>query len=792
MFNLFWYEGFNNYYNRKLRYYDDINKYPSASYIQSDVINFNFADGITTTQVVTWPSAAEFSADYLVITNENNSINSRWFVIDADYKRKGQYVVSLKRDSIADALPNIVRSTVYCKKGTVNVNNPLIYNREDGWSCNQIKRGEVQIRDNTRCPWIVGYCSRKLSQTSVDVNVKQNYDIIVGTTYDEWEYKPYTAVSVGTLVSYNVRTSIALSNRASQIEYTTSRTDSGFSTTSFVSSIINSALVSQYRIPYDDVSNAYADIDSVFISNMKNYGLNYITEQKMADIMSYNGKRVRFNTAISGQYDYKYIQVNLLADATQNYVPVTAGTLFDSMKTAVAGLPYMTSKTPNNNSFKCSVTTTQFQLNVTNLEAGNYTVDISPNHGSPTAAGYDIFCMPYGNVHISNTGSTDPGVNENSQDNMNIMTQIATALGSNLYDLQLLPYCPIPQLERSLDIAANTDIYTTIKSGETVVNYLFWASDVNVNYDVYVSSLTNTDHVPFTVTDPKTQSNCDMYRLVSPNYSGQFEFSVAKNGGVKYFSVSMSMKPYNPFIRVAPNFKELYGREFRDARGLICGGDFSLPIVTDQFKQYEINNKNYANIFDRQIQNMEFTNRIAQVSDVVGAVAGTLAGGAGGAGAGAMFGPIGMGIGAGVAGVASAAGGIADVIVGNMQRREQMSYTKDMYDFNLDNIRALPYSLSKVSSFNYINKFFPFVEYYSCTDEERDIFKRKIAFEGMTIEAIGNIKDYWSEGNYFKGAIVIWDEQATDLSEFSADYHFVSDVSNELEKGIRLYAELPE
>ena len=118
--------------------------------------------------------------------------------------------------------------------------------------------------------------------------------------------------------------------------------------------------------------------------------------------------------------------------------------------------------------------------------------------------------MPYGNIYIANTGSSDPGVNENSQDNMNIMTQIATALGSNLYDLQLLPYCPVPQLQRSLDIAANTDIYTTIKSGETVVNYLFWASDINVNYDIYVSSLTNTDHIPFDVTNPHTQVQSEL------------------------------------------------------------------------------------------------------------------------------------------------------------------------------------------------------------------------------------------------------------------------------------------
>ena len=789
---LYWYVGFNNYFNRKLKYYDSISQYPDPFLVQDNVINFTPGDGVTTTQVCNsdiFRNDSNQTPDYCIVVNEYNTILSRWYVTDTSYSRAGQATVSLKRDSIADSIKDIMKSTVYCSKGYVDVNNPLVYNKEPGWTCNQIKKGEVQLRDNTRCPWIVGYCSRKLSQTSVAVNVKQNYDIIVHSTYDDWEYNPYTSVSAGTLVSYNARTSICSATRDSQVEYITSRTDSGFSTTAYLSSIRQSSLTSMYRVPYESISNAYSAMDSTFISNMKNYGLNYITEQKMADILSYNGKRVRFNTAISGQYDYKYIQVILLGNATQDYVPVTAGNLFDSMKTAVAGLPYMTSTTPNNYSFKCSVTTTQFQLTATNLEAGNYTVDISPNHSSPRAAGYDIFCMPYGDIYIANTGSTDPGVNENSQDNVNIMTQIATELGSNLYDLQMLPYCPIPQLQRSLDIAANTDIYTTIKSGETVVNYLFWASDINVNYDIYVNSLTNIDHIPFDVTEPHTQENCDMYRIVSPNYSGQFEFSVAKNGGVKYFSVAMSMKPYNPFIRVAPNFKELYGREFRDARGLVCGGDFSLPIVTDQFVQYEINNKNYANIFDRQIQNMEFNNTVAQAEDIVGAITGTLTGAASG---GAMmytsgFGALGAGaaIGAGI----TAASGVADIVVGNLQRREQMSYAKDMYNMNLGNVQALPYTLTKVSAFNYINKIFPLVEYYSCTEEERLIFNRKIKFEGMTVGAIGTLKEFTANGSesYFKGSVVIWND------DYDEDYHMANDASSELEKGIRIdYAKLSE
>lgn len=115
------------------------------------------------------------------------------------------------------------------------------------------------------------------------------------------------------------------------------------------------------------------------------------------------------------------------------------------------------------------------------------------------------------------------------------------------------------------------------------------------------------------IEDIKIANECDLYRLCSPNYNGAFDFNLMKNNKeVKKFNVDCQYKPYNPYIHVNPDFAGLYGRDFDDSRGLVCGGDFSIGIVNDQWNAYEIQNKNYQNIFNRQIQNMEVNNSIAR------------------------------------------------------------------------------------------------------------------------------------------------------------------------------------
>lgn len=138
--------------------------------------------------------------------------------------------------------------------------------------------------------------------------------------------------------------------------------------------------------------------------------------------------------------------------------------------------------------------------------------------------------------------------------------------------------------------------------------------------------------------DLKVSDACDMYRLVSPNFNGQFEFSVAKNGKINYFNVDYSYKPFNPYIHINPEFGGLYGEDFDDARGLILGGDFSLPFVTDAWTDYQVQNKNYNDIFDRQIKNMEVEQGIAKQEATVQAFTGAMSGAMTGAAAGATVG----------------------------------------------------------------------------------------------------------------------------------------------------------
>lgn len=87
-----------------------------------------------------------------------------------------------------------------------------------------------------------------------------------------------------------------------------------------------------------------------------------------------------------------------------------------------------------------------------------------------------------------------------------------------------------------------------------------------------------------TVLNRKLANECDVVRLVSQNYNGIFEFSPAKSGGVDGFLADCTYKPWAPYIHILPKLKGLYGKNFvdiDDARGLICGGDMSLPQLSN-------------------------------------------------------------------------------------------------------------------------------------------------------------------------------------------------------------------
>lgn len=280
----------------------------------------------------------------------------------------------------------------------------------------------------------------------------------------------------------------------------------------------------------------------------------------------------------------------------------------------------------------------------------------------------------------------------------------------------------------------------------------------------------------------KVETLCDKYRLCSPNYQGSFDFDLAKNGGsVDYFIAECSYKPFTPYIKVAPSFNLLYGNNFGDARGLICGGDYSIPRFEDHWIQYELNNKNYQNIFNREIQNLEFNQSLERTIQTFSATAGAMGLSAGGAAAGASSGsaggPYGAIIGAAVGGVAGlglgTAGAIMDLTMLGRKQREERSLAIDKYNYQLGNIKALPYTLTKIGSFNINSKIWPFLEYYTCTDVEKEALIKKLRYESMTVMRIDKMENYYDlyeEKHFFKGEL-IWDlELGLDNNIFEAIY----------------------
>ena len=400
-----------------------------------------------------------------------------------------------------------------------------------------------------------------------------------------------------------------------------------------------------------------------------------------------------------------------------------------------------------------------------------------------TDAPYDMFCMPY-----SDTLSikTKEGTYTARQDvAMAVMNAIANKYaGSNtVLDIQLLPYCPLPEYltTNQLDLTKASSLAT----GNT--NYYFvkdGTGTATLGVFIYCSKSTNNFTIPYSIpiTEKKIQVCCDKYRLCSPNYSDIFEFNAAMNDGVDQFNVDFTYKPFNPYIHVNPNFKALYGNNVFEGkatpRGLICGGDFSITMLTDAYETYSLQNKNFQASFQRQIQNMVTQHDIQRTQDIASTIFGGISGATSGAIAGSVGGPVGAAVGGIIGGVASFAGGSVDYSMNEQLRTEAINYTKDMFNYQIGNIKALPDTLSKLTAMVANNFIYPVIEYYTCTDTERQALRDKIKYNGMTVNRIGKISQFIQpKPSYIKGSLIR-------LEDITDDFHMVKAISDELYKGV--------
>ena len=736
--------SYNNYYNRRLKKEVDISGYGTPIYLETgDNLNFNPNDGVNTQFVAgRYGNPYNAKADYAIYSENNTTITSRWFIIEQTRNLKGQYNLTLRRDLLADFKDNVYNADAFIEKATLTENNPLIFN-DEAMTVNQIKTSETLLKDETGCPWIVGYYSTNADDTTgtiMEINLQEqiHYDENIPGTFADWGYSKYTSedmIGPTKVFGYHLYarevSGSEIVNTDRDLDYYIDAKIGRASTLTYGDYIykpVNPYLTSEPKT----ANEIWSDFRSLGFSTLKQQFDQLVYTQSHTEVntlLSYNNKIVRFSDGAGGYDYYKFtvtqITDNFTKDITEGQLYTTLRNKFDTVYQFADSAPHA--------AFSAYYKGAHLRLYAEKLQVGAVKAKITTSNYVLSDAPYGMFAIPYGQVTIKNSGGSFTSVDITPDTSYRVANEFAKkyAGSGTLYDLQLLPYCPCRQIilpDGTMDINNNASLFSPITDEQNNI--------LGVIFTCPVSSFTFDIPLNIPVINKKMESQTDMYRLVSPNYNGQFEFSPAKNGGVHFINVDCTYLPYNPYLHLNPDFDLLYGQDFNDARGVILGGQFSLPIINDQFKTYEIQNKNYDNIFGREIQNMETNRKYQKIQQAVGAGVGALSSGVN---AGLLTGNIFAGIGAGIA---SLAGGAADMAITDKLHNEALDYKKDMFGYQLDNIKALPYSISKTTAYTYNNKIFPIIEYYTCTEEEKKAFANKIAYNGMTVGVIDKIINY--------------------------------------------------
>ena len=775
---------YNNYYNRIIKRENTIGGYNTAGNLiynnGGNVTNFDPNDGITTELII--GNEYNGTGDYLLVVDndylESFAPVSRWFITEHQRTRQGQFRLTLRRDIIADYYNQVIVAPMVVNRAMIsNENSPLLFNSE-GFSFNQIKTNEILLKDVTQMPWYVLYFklntrTMNISFSTADISwdVDDSYDVTsdnskwkTGTYYNTsgWKFK----------FDYNPTFDVEGKRRIDQ-----------FQVPDNVLSNISSYGPSNTFIWFNDDRYTVADklatafnqsvVDTTLIpaANSQYYaGVTLKTDNEVTEYNKYKGQTFILRTIVQSVVNYYKVTVNV-EKTRKTGIILDSSTLYSTIKDIIDNnhIGYTGSLGSHALEYeyyenKINISTVPYNV----AGSYNFQLDLS-NYANCVNAPYYIMAIPMYELDVESSGGMH--CISKQVDNQMLVNAIIKATGeSGLLDAQILPYFPyVSKFPDGYIFWEPNDHYIEIdnfvQTGGVITDFLssrqykrqYRSGEGEENYgvnmffidnDSFTFDITESLSIPVRTADPalnkKLANEVDMYRLCSPNYNGTFEFSVAKNNGVNYFNVDVTLKPYNPYIHINPNFKSIYGSDFNDSRGLICQGDFSIPIVNDPWIQYEYQNKNYLNAFNRQIENLEFTQaqekEIAPYQLVAGAIGGAAAGGLAGSRLG--FGIKGAVAGAALGGVASTFAGVKDYTMMGARHEEAKDFAIDNFKFQLGNIKALPYNINKVTCLTFNNKLWPFLEYYTATDDEISILNNKILYNSMTVNAVGSIEEY--------------------------------------------------
>lgn len=496
---------YNNYFNRTIKYYDTLNDYLTnvTYYRKVDDINFNYNDNVNTTQTINWGGTPinEQECDYLLVDNGDYGL-TRWFIIENVWNRKGQQLLTLRRDLVVDYFNDYINMPFFAEKGCINTYTsttiPLISNSENILT-SQILKGKSNITASSEC--IVGYIDRTFEGGKLVADADALYvdDITQLPFYkylDTQVYIPATNpyyltaqiasnAAVGASSGNNVRirltTSGAVTTGSSSVAWS-NPTESRFYSTNIANAAGDLAAgLNATGCALQLYNRAYESF------NIEGYS---IIEENLGRPIMLNGKVFTLevkqvgSTATQQEVDISGFSGSLRASVLQstNMGDKWTASSFSDMEAA--------------DYFSLSANVTTFSPYLKEDSSAS-TITIPGIH-SRTHCGrpYDIFYMPYSTTAYQ------------------IASLIAARYYSSgiVYDIQRLPYGP--------NLSSSDGSSTATYDGTTIT--IRW---------LHTDTASHTSSTPAktysTVLDAKVGALCDTWRVISPNNANAWDFNPA-------------------------------------------------------------------------------------------------------------------------------------------------------------------------------------------------------------------------------------------------------------------------
>lgn len=780
-----------------------------------EVYNFNFNDGITTTQIVgtaTCPYKEE--SDYLILEDNYNNL-SYWFILESVYEREGQYRLTLRKDFG----PDYSKCDVLVKRGYVDRTSNLIFNPE-GLTFNKILKERHEITDNTHSPWYVAYVSKDFARDAAkifDFTTVTKEANITTSTLSNWKY--YYCVNNETKFLSEIQFDFKNQGQEINNQYQLFSNRISFKANPSSGEYTRSSRNKSLQMVLNETNYPHLE-QSVSNSTALNNAKNFLNENpfwnfgyaydngKYKEILNFSAIRDLNDQYIKTTNDNKLyrIKVEIIDEGAVETISTLPASLVSSATTLATHMVDIKNWKEGAQNLELTwvehinLVYSSLKIILTEVAgaSSNYSITINTDHQACNDAPYDIITWPARDLQFKIRNPDNPSVSPMYKSSTDVAAAFAAKLAEQpqdlVFDIQLFPFSSVP---RSL-IGNNTLLgpycnFSGLLSSKYALNT--GASPIGITDNLvlfypesckFKSSLTcdlkkgkDLTNINKLTGGFKRASECDFWRLNSPNLNSSWDFNAAKMDGFKYFSCVCQMKPQIPYIQVFPYFSRLYGSNLEDCRGLICSGDFSITRTRDQWLEYEMQNKNYKAMFEREIENLSINQDVQRNQQITSSVLGALTTGVQtGASVGlATANPV-AGVIAGVGGAAvSAVGGALDYHFSETLRDETMSFKNDMFNLNIETIQARPRTINNISTINPRNTGCVTVEYYTASDEEIDGFMAYLDWYGMNINRVGKINDYLkpSGTTFISGRILRF--------EGKADKHYLDEMNSELERG---------